>query len=57
MPDLDDFYAFKMTSSDSRAGDGGKYNSNNNGSGGNGCTTTLIVLAILGWVLLLIGKM
>ena len=52
MPDLGDFYAFKMTSSGGGSG-GGK---NNNSSGGTGCGTTLIVLAVIGWVLWLIGK-
>lgn len=52
MPDLNDFYAFKMTSSGSGSG-GGK---NNNSGGGTGCSTALIVLAVIGWVLWLIGK-
>ena len=52
MPDLNNFYAFKMTSSGSGSG-GGK---NNNSNGGTGCSTTLIVLAVIGWVLWLIGK-
>ena len=51
MPDLNDFYAYKMTSSNSDSG----YNKNNNSSGssggGSGCGTTLIVLAVIGWVL------
>ena len=55
MPDLNDFYAFKMTTSDS--GSGGKnHNSNNGNSGGTGCGTALIVLAVIGWVLWFIGK-
>ena len=53
MPDLGDFYAFKMTSSGSSSG-GGR---NNNSSGGTGCSTVLIVLAVIGWVLWLIGKL
>ncbi len=53
MPDLGDFYAFKMTSSGSGSG-GGK---NNNSNGGTGCSTALIVLAVIGWVLWLIGKL
>lgn len=53
MPDLGDFYAFKMTSSGSGSG-GGK---NNNSNGGTGCSTTLIVLAVIGWVLWIIGKL
>jgi len=52
MSDLGDFYAFKMTSSGGGSG-GGK---NNNSSGGTGCSTALIVLAVIGWVLWLIGK-
>ncbi|MBQ8782643.1 MAG: hypothetical protein IJZ57_02595 [Clostridia bacterium] len=52
MPDLGDFYAFKMTSTDS--GSGG--NKNNNSGGGISCSTVLIVLAVIGWVLWLIGN-
>lgn len=52
MPDLNDFYAFKMTTSGGSSG-GVK---NNNSSGGMGCSTVLIVLAIIGWVLFLISK-
>lgn len=49
MPDLNDFYAFKMTSSGSGS-DGGKCNNTNKGNGGaNGCSTSLIVLAVIGW--------
>ena len=51
MPDLNDFYAFKMTSSDSSSGGGKNHNSNNVSDGGTGCSTALIVLAIVGWVL------
>lgn len=50
MPDLNDFYAFKMTSSGGSSG-GGK---NNNSSGGTGCSTVLIALAVIGWILLLL---
>lgn len=53
MPDLNDFYAFKMTSSGSGSG-GGK---NNNSNGGTGCSTALIVSAVIGWVLWIIGKL
>lgn len=53
MPDLGDFYAFKMTSSGSGSGCG----KNNNSSGGTGCSTVLIVLAVIGLVLWLIGKL
>ena len=56
MPDLNDFYAFKMTSSNGSSG-GGRNNNSNSGSGSNsGCTTALIVLAVIGWILWLIGK-
>ncbi len=55
MPDLNDFYAFKMTSGGSSSG-GRNNNSVNGGSGNSGCATALIVLAIIGWVLCLIGK-
>ena len=53
MLDLNDFYAFKMISSGGGSG-GGK---NNNSNGGTGCSTALIVLAVIGWVLWLIGKL
>lgn len=56
MPDLNDFYAFKMTS----FGSGSSGCRNNNSSGGTGsgkgCSTALIVLAVIGWVLWFIGK-
>lgn len=52
MPDLNDFYAFKMTSSGSGS-TGGK---NNNSGGGTGCSTALIVLAAVGWVVWFKGK-
>ena len=52
MPALNDFYAFKMTSSGSSSSRG----KNNNSSGGTGCSTVLIVLAVIGWVLWLFGK-
>lgn len=55
MPDLNDFYAFKMTTSSSGSG-GGKNNNSTNGSGNSGCATALIVLAVIGWVLWFIGK-
>ena len=58
MPDLNDFYVFKMTSSSDCSGVGKNNNSNNsnNGNGNSGCVTTLIALAIIGWVLCLMGK-
>lgn len=52
MPDLGDFYAFKMTSYGGGS-DGGK---NNTSGGGTGCSTVLIVLAVIGWVLWFIGR-
>lgn len=52
MPDLNDFYAFKMTSS----GGGSGVSKNNSSNGGTGCSTALIVLAVIGWVLWFIGK-
>ena len=52
MPDLGDFYAFKMTTSSGGTG-GGR---NNNSGGGTGCSTALIVLAVVGWVLWFVGK-
>jgi len=56
MPDLNDFYAFKMTSGGSGSGGGKNNNSTGGGSGDSGCATALIVLAVIGWVLWLIGK-
>lgn len=56
MPELNDFYAFKMTTSDSGSGCGKNHNSNHGNCGGSGCGTVLIVLAVIGWVLWLIGK-
>lgn len=52
MPGLGDFYAFKTTSSGSGSG-GGR---NNNSGGGTGCSSVLIALAVIGWVLWVIGK-
>ena len=50
MPNLNDFYAFNSTSRNSSGG-------NNNGNGGGtGCGTVLIVSAIIGWVLWLVGN-
>ena len=56
MPDLGDFYAFKMTSSGSGSGGGRNNNSNNENCSGIGCSTVLIVLTVIGWVLWFIGK-
>ena len=55
MPDLNDFYAFRMTSFGGGSG-GGRNNTGDGNGSGTGCVTTLIVLAIIGWVLCLIGK-
>lgn len=56
MPDLNDFYAFKMTTSGSGSGGSRNSNSNNGNGGGTGCSTALIVLAVIGWVLWFVGK-
>ena len=48
MTDLNDFYAFKMTTSENSSGGGT--------GGGSGCSTILIVLAVVGWVCFLISK-
>ena len=48
MPDLNDFYAFKMTSGDN-------YHGNSNNSAG--CGTVIITLSVIGWILWLIGKL
>ena len=57
MPDLNDFYAFKTTTSSSGSGGGKSNNSNNGNSGSNGCGTPLIMLAIIGWLLWFIGRL
>ncbi len=56
MPDLNDFYAYKMTTSGGSCGGGRNSNSANGGSGNSGCAIALIVVAIIGWALCLIGK-
>ena len=56
MPDLNNFYTFKMTSSGGGSGGGRNNNFNGNG-GGTGCSTVLIVLGVIGWVLWFIGKL
>lgn len=56
MPDVNDFYAYKMTTSKSGSVGGKNNNSADGGSGASGCATALVVLAIIGWVLCLIGK-
>ena len=56
MPGLNDFYAFKMTTSGGGSGGRKSNNSNNGNSDSNGCSTALIVLAVIGWALWFIGK-
>ena len=48
MPDIDDFYAFKMTFSGNGSSGVKSNNLNNGNSGYNGCYTVLIVLATFG---------
>lgn len=56
MPNLNDFYAFNSTSRNSSGGNNnGDKNPPGNG-GGTGCGTVLIVSAIIGWVLWLVGN-
>ena len=55
MPDLNDFYTFKMTTFGSDS-EGGRNNNSTNSSGNSGCTSALIVIAIIGWVLWFVGK-
>lgn len=55
MPDLNDFYAFKMTSSSTRSVGGRNYNSNNGNGSGMGCSNAAIVICVI-FVLYLIGK-
>lgn len=56
MPDLNEFYAFKMATSGNDSGRGRNSNASGNNGCGTGCITTLIVFAVIGWVLWLIGK-
>ena len=56
MPDLNDFYEFKTTTSGGDSSGGKRSNSNNCNSSSNGCSTALIVLAFIGWVLWFVGK-
>ena len=49
MPGLNDFYAFKMTSSGGGSGGSGNNNSSIGNGSGTGCSTALIVLAVIGW--------
>ena len=57
MPDLNDFYAFKMTTSGNGSGGGRNNNSSGGNSGGIGYGSVLIVLAVIGWVLWFIDKL
>ena len=55
MPDLNDFYAFKMTtSSGNQVGSSNNQNSGNNG--GIGCSGAFVILMIIIAVLWFIGK-
>lgn len=56
MPDLNDFYAFKMTTSDNGSVGSKNYKSNDGNGGGTECSTVLIVLTVIGWVLWFIRK-
>ena len=56
MPDLNDFYAFKMTTTGSGSSGGKCNNTSGNDGGCTGCSTALIVLAVIGWMLFLINK-
>jgi len=56
MPDLNDFYAFKSTSSGS--GSSGRGNNNSNGSGGNeGCASVMLWVAAILSLLWIIGTL
>ena len=58
MPDLNDFHAFKSTTSGHGTPSGRKrpVNTNQSGDGsGAGCMTVLVVLAILGWFIKIFG--
>ena len=58
MPDLNDFHAFKSTTSGQRSNSGRRRTGNLAQSGedsGFGCITILVVLAILGWITKLFG--
>lgn len=56
MPDLNDFYTFKMTASGGSSGGGRNSNASSGNGGRTGCGIALIVLAVLGWVLCFVGK-
>lgn len=55
MPDLNDFYAFKMTTSDRGYSSGGT-NQNISGNGSIGCNGAFVILMIIIVVLWFIGK-
>ena len=56
MPDLNDFYAFKSTSSGS--GSSGRGNDNSNGSGGNeGCAGVMLWVTAILSILWIIGTL
>ena len=52
MPDLNDFYAFKMTTSGGSSSGG----NNSNGDSGIGCSSAFVMLMIIIAVLWFIGK-
>ena len=54
MPDLNDFYAFKMTSSGSG---GSNHKSSNQGGNGDGCSNAFVWIAAIVSVLWIIGKL
>ena len=56
MPDLNDFYAFKMTTTGGGSSGGKSNNTSGNDGGCTGCSTALIVLAVIGWALWFIGR-
>jgi hypothetical protein len=53
MPDLNDFYAFKMTTTGSSSSSGCN---NNNGDSGIGCSGAFVILMIIIAVLWFIGE-
>lgn len=53
MPNLNDFYAFKMTTSGDRPSVG---SNNSNGDSGIGCSSAFVILMIIIAVLWFIGK-
>ena len=57
MPDLNDFYAYKMTTSGNGSGGGGNNKAGGNNDGGTGCSKALIVLAVIGLMLWFVEKL